>query len=63
MKDHSRNALTYQTGLRIQPCEGLEALKIYYTIGRSVSSLHRERESTDFSDVYTFPNTCHRVYT
>ena len=40
--DHSRNTVSYLKGLRIQAFESLEALKMYYAIGASVSSLHRE---------------------
>ena len=45
MKDHSRNTVSYSKGLRIQAFESLEAFRMYYAIGASVSSLHRE--STD----------------
>ena len=45
IKDHSRNTVSYPTSLRIQAFDSLDALKMYYTIGASVSSLHRE--STD----------------
>ena len=44
-KDHSRNTVSYLKGLRVQAFESLEAFKMYYAIGASVSSLHRE--STD----------------
>ena len=44
-KDHSRNTVSYLKGLRIQAFESLEAFKMYYAIGASVSYLHRE--STD----------------
>ena len=45
MKDHSRNTVHYPKSLRIQAFESLEAFRMYYAIGVSVSSLHRE--STD----------------
>ena len=41
MKDHSRNTVSYSKGLRIQAFESLEAFRMYYAIGVSVSSLHR----------------------
>ena len=43
--DHSRSTVSYPKSLRIQVFESLEAFKMYYAIGVSVSSLHRE--STD----------------
>ena len=46
MKDHPRNRVSYNTSLRIQAFESLEAFKTYYAIGASIYSLHRE--STDF---------------
>ena len=45
VEDHSRNSVSYLKGLRILALESLEALKMYYMIGASVPSLHRE--STD----------------
>ena len=42
IKDHSRNTVSYPKSLRIQAFESLEAFKMYYVIGASVSSLHRE---------------------
>ena len=58
MKDHSRNTVSYSKGLRIQAFESLEAFRMYYAIGASVSSLHRE--STDSPIFLTLQ--CHGVY-
>ena len=44
-KDHSRNTASSSRSLSIQVFESLETLKMYYAIGVSMSSLHRE--STD----------------
>ena len=38
MKDHTES---YSKGFRIQAFESLEAFRMYYAIGVSVSSLHR----------------------
>ena len=40
-KNHSGNAVSYPKILRIQAFESLDAFKMYYAIGASVSSLHR----------------------
>ena len=45
IKDHSRNSVSYPKSLRIQAFKTLESFKMYYAIGASISSLHRE--STD----------------
>ena len=45
VEDHSRNSVSYLKSLRILALESLEAIKMYYMIGTSVPSLHRE--STD----------------
>ena len=42
VEDHSRNSVSHLKGLRILALESLEALKMYYVIGGSVPSLHRE---------------------
>ena len=42
IKGHSINTVSYPKSLRIQAFESLEAFKMYYAIGTSVSSLHRE---------------------
>ena len=39
VEDHSRNSVSYLKSLRILALESLEAFKMYYTIGASVSSL------------------------
>ena len=45
VEDHSRNSVSYIKSLRILALESLEALKMYYVIGASIPSPHRE--STD----------------
>ena len=42
-KNHSRNTVSYMyiKSLRNEAFESLEALTMYYTMGASVSSLHR----------------------
>ena len=42
LKDHSENTVSYPKSLRIQAFESLDAFKMYYAIGASVSYIRRE---------------------
>ena len=51
VEDHSRNSVSYLKSLRILALESLEAFKMYYAIGASVSALHRESTDSPICDI------------